>query len=293
MKSSPIELKKRGYADDEDLKEFQNSSKSSDSSKSNDSRTQELLALLIDKQPHKRTIATKLLIEYPQPKIAQYLCEALQKEKKSYTKIALTETLASFEEISLPYLIPLLGKIGTNQYKNIPEKTFIKKNYPLPRDIIARTIIRIGEKSLPHLEKIAMNGERIQILEAIDAIGFISFYSQNTRSLPILWKVLENFPKDDLMLWKVIRAFESFPNERVISFLNKILEQNVLPGIRIEARRSLTQINNFSLCRFVWLLVLFNLFCLFYVLICFLFFFCFPHSLYNIIFPFFVLIEKF
>ncbi len=241
MKSSPIELKKRGHVDDEDVKEYIKSSKSYKSSK------QELLALLNDEQPHKRTIGAKLIKnekKFQQPEIAQSLCEALQKENKLYTKIALTETLASFGEISLPYLIPLLGKIGTNQYKTVPEKKFLKKNYPLPRDIIARTIIRIGEKSLPFLEEIALNGERKQFLEAIDAIGFISFYTLNKRSLAILWHMLVKYPKDDLLTWKVVRALESFPNAKVIAFLENILKQNVLPGIKIEAQRSLTQITN-------------------------------------------------
>lgn len=235
MKSSPIELKKRGYVDDEDLAIYNESTKYS---------LQNLLMLLDDEKPHKRTIAAKLLSKFPQPEIAQSLCEALQKEKKLYTKIALTETLASFGEISLPYLIPLLGKIGNNQYKTVPEKKFNKKNYPLPRDIIARAIIRIDDKSLPLLEEITLNGDRKQFLEAIDAIGFISFYSLNKRSLPTLWQMLEKYPKDDLLTWKVVRALESFPSAKVIAFLKNIIKQNILPGIKIEAQRSLTKITN-------------------------------------------------
>ena len=123
-------------------------------------------------------------------------------------------------------------------------KTIKKSNYPLPRDIIARTIIRIGEVALSDLEEIIKLGERDQILEAIDAIGFITFYSLNDRSLPFLWQVLEKYPNDALLTWKVVRAFESFPDTEVISFLKQILDQNKLIGITNEARRSLTQINN-------------------------------------------------
>ena len=240
MKSSIQELKNRGYVEDEDVEEYYNNLISKNSTRS---CKHELISLLNNEQPYRRTIGAKLLKNYPHQEITQLLCEVLKKEKKLYTKIALTETLASFGNISLPFLIPLLGKIGINQYRTVPEKKFKKKNYPLPRDIIARTIIKIGETSLPFLEVITLNGERKQALEAIDAIGFISYYSSNIKSLPILWQVLEKYPKDDLLMWKVVRAFESFPNVEVISFLRNILKQNVLDGIKNEAQRSLTQIN--------------------------------------------------
>ena len=133
MKSSPNDLKLRGYIEDADLTKYLKSSR------------QELLDFLNDEQPNVRSISAKLLQNYPQPEIIESLCNVLIREKKLYTKIAITETLASFGGVSLPFLIPLLGKIGKNQYRTIPEKEFKKFNYPLPRDIIARTIIKIGE----------------------------------------------------------------------------------------------------------------------------------------------------
>jgi hypothetical protein len=100
----------------------------------------------------------------------------LENEKKLYTKIALSEAIAEYGVLSLKYLIPLLGKIGKNQHKKLLWLISIKKSYPLPRDLAARTIIRIGEPTLPFLEEILVSGTYAQKIEVIDAIGHIVFY---------------------------------------------------------------------------------------------------------------------
>ena len=51
-------------------------------------------------------------------------------------------------------------------------------------------LILIPDVALPFLEEIVKIGERDQILEAIDAVGYIAFYSLNNRSLPFLWQAL-------------------------------------------------------------------------------------------------------
>jgi hypothetical protein len=76
----------------------------------------------------------------------------------------------------------------------------------------------------------------------IDAIGFISFYSENKTALQRLMELLGLFKDDDLIIWKVIRCLQSFPS----SVSEEILEQNMLghsqPAIRWEAAHSLGQI---------------------------------------------------
>jgi hypothetical protein len=79
-------------------------------------------------------------------------------KKKLYTKIAICEAIEAYGVSSLPYLVPLLGKIGNNQHKKAGFYDLDKKSYPLPRDIAARIIIRIGEPALPLLEDILLNG---------------------------------------------------------------------------------------------------------------------------------------
>ena len=73
-------------------------------------------------------------------------------EKKLYPKIALCETLAVCAELSIEPLIGLLGQIGNNQERKIPETGFYKVSYPLPRDIAARTICRLGIIAILPLE---------------------------------------------------------------------------------------------------------------------------------------------
>ena len=109
MKSSPNDLKLRGYIEDKDLIEYSKSTK------------QELLGFLDDKQPYKRTIAAQLLKNYPTPEVIVTLCEVLKLEKKLYTKIAISETLASFGDISIPYLVPLLPYL---QYPHLENKIY-------------------------------------------------------------------------------------------------------------------------------------------------------------------------
>lgn len=69
-----------------------------------------------------------------------------------------------------------LGKIGNNQHKVLPSNGFNKNNYPLPRDIIARTLAHMNEVILPELLDVLKSNNILAIREVIDAIGFICFY---------------------------------------------------------------------------------------------------------------------
>jgi hypothetical protein len=111
----------------------------------------ELIDLLGSKNIGERTGAAKILGQRRIIDATLPLCKALKEEKALYTKIAISEALGNIGISSVKALIPLLGKIGKNQYTKLPEKPFEKWNYPLPRDIVARTIIKIGEHALVHL----------------------------------------------------------------------------------------------------------------------------------------------
>jgi hypothetical protein len=174
-------------------------------------------------------------------KFIPVLCENLKNEKKLYTKIAICESLSSFGEDSIKYLIPMLGTVGKNRHKEVPEKLFGKVNYPLPRDIAARVLIRIGVPALPYLEEVLENGNDYQKPEAVDAIGFISFYEKNESSLYALISLYKKCKdKDELLEWKIIRALESFKSAESIDILKDVSENHENKIIRLEAGRSLS-----------------------------------------------------
>jgi len=97
----------------------------------------------------------------------------LEKEKKLYTKIEICNSLVSYGKESVPELVKRLGKIVDSQHKHIPEAEFRKNSYSLPRDIAARTIIRIGRDALPLLTETLKSKDISTISEAIDKAGEI------------------------------------------------------------------------------------------------------------------------
>lgn len=234
MKSSKSALAQRGFVTEKEI---------TDSSHLN---SNQLIKMLRSKISRERTIASTLLGQKSDKIAIIPLCEAIKIEKKLYSKIAISEALGSFGKDAVEKLTPLLGKIGNNQYKKLPAKPFNKKNYPLPRDIVARTITKIGVDALPNLIEILQKGSEEQIAEAIDAIGYISYYSNDNSSLSSFWNCLENNKSNKIIIWKIIRSFQAFPNKKVINFLNDIKLSSESQQIRWEAERSLIQIDFLS-----------------------------------------------
>jgi HEAT repeat protein len=204
----------------------------------------EIISLLTSKEAYERTIAARLLVKYKTKENLELLINGLVKEKKLYTKIALSESISEFGSLASELLIKYLGKVGKNQHRELPDKEFLKNNYPLPRDIIARTIIRIEVDALPSLNECIISGEYIQKLEAVDAIGFISFYSKDDSSLNNLLLLLES-SEDEVLIWKILRALQSFNDSEVIKILSKYLESDIRQ-FAFEAKRSLKQIERLA-----------------------------------------------
>ncbi len=188
-----------------------------------------------------RTIAARLLENYKDEETITFLIESLIIEKKLYTKIAITESISLSGEKASPPLIKYLGRIGSNQHKVLPDKPFNKNNYPLPRDIIARTICKIGVPALNQLKKCLHNGEYGQIIEAIDAIGFISYYNNNDECFSDIMELFIKYKNDDLMIWKLLRALQAFPNAKSIELLREYSNSKV-KQLQWESKRSLKQI---------------------------------------------------
>ena len=191
--------------------------------------------------PAERTAAARVLANYKTGECALILSQALISESKLYSKIAISESLGELGIISLKFLLPLLGKIGANQHKTIPDDKFRKKSFPLPRDIISRTITKIGDEALDPLEEFILKEDDSSVSEALDAYGFIIFYGNTKRDSSFLIKLFEK--KQNLLIkWKIIRALESFDDTETINFLKAVLGD---PGFKVlhnEAERSLNQI---------------------------------------------------
>jgi hypothetical protein len=104
------------------------------------------------------------------------------------------------------------------------------------------------EDILPELVSILKTNHAAAIREVIDAIGYLCFYnlkSSYTHSVvEALMQCLYEHIQDDLIRWKLVRAFESFHNAAVIELLSDIQQNDAHAMIRIEAARSLNIIHS-------------------------------------------------
>jgi len=243
MKSSEAQLKLRGFVDDDELKKYMSMSKEA------------LIDFLSSKDATQRTIAARLLVKPKEngmdhkinletsldANVLEALVSQLVVEKKLYTKLALSESISTFGQEASICLIAHLGEVGDNQYKALPDEPFNKWNYPLPRDIVCRTICKIGVAALPSLQKCLDIGSYEQILEAVDAIGYISFYSGNASCQTELLNVLELYKNDALMTWKILRALQAFDTVETMQVLKHYATSNIKQHLW-ESTRSLEQI---------------------------------------------------
>lgn len=227
MKSSSQQLSSRGFISDEDIVPFLHLTQ------------KECFVFLESTDPRKRTIAARLLSSYTSEKTIKLLAEKLIVENKLYPRIALCETLASFGVHSAKTLCGMLGRIGGNQHRSVPEKAFMKKSYPLPRDIAARTLAGMGTDVLPELLNVLRGKDRVAIREAIDAVGHISFYHRTDHPLESILRVLEKNHDDEVIRWKIVRALSAFNQTRSIDILKRIIAKDPDERIRREAERSL------------------------------------------------------
>lgn len=230
MVSTIKQLELRGYVDDAIEKKYF------------DMSAENLTALLKSDIPVERSTGARLLSCNPDISVVKYLIEALVSEKKLYPKIEICNSLVTFGKDSVKPLILLLGKIGNNQYREIPKTSFKKKNYPLPRDIAARTLIRIGHPALSDLLKCLMSDNLSMLSEAIDAIGFICFYKWHSKPYMPLIECFNRPHMNDLIRWKIFRSMSAFPKSE--DFLN---EQKLLTAnsyMKSEIERSLRLIKS-------------------------------------------------
>lgn len=189
-----------------------------------------------------RSLAARgLKVHILKAKVADALLEALQKEKALYTKIEITDSLKCGNKKILLKMLPYLSKIGNNQYDMLPDKVSKKKTYPLPRDIIARTIAHMNPIQISTLIDYLLVCETKQARELIDAIGFMAYHNQY-KSAKTFAKLMNYYEKstDIVIRWKMITCFSAFLpySKEYLIFLSK--EDNLLGK---EALRSLSFLN--------------------------------------------------
>jgi hypothetical protein len=203
----------------------------------------DLINLLDDSNPQIRTAAAMLLGERQSRKAIGLLCKNLVRENALYSKIAISEALGKIGISALPDLITYIGKIGKNQHKKLPAGIFKKWNYPLPRDIVIRTIVKIGKPALPELRKTVLVAAPPIASELVDAIGYISFYNSDQHALNDLVTLVDKYQQEEVLIWKLLRALQSFTSAESINILQKYFLHSQVPELRWEAARSLAQLN--------------------------------------------------
>jgi hypothetical protein len=171
------------------------------------------------------------------------LCEGLSAETALYARIAMSEALVEIGEPAISALLARIGTIGHNRHQSLPTTLFKKWNYPLPRDLAVRTLVKLGPVVLPSLIAVLhTTSESHVISEVIDAIGFVTYYSGDCQAFEACQQAWVTYAHHDVILWKCIRAFQAFPTEETVAVLREVLLTSACPQHRWEAARSLGQI---------------------------------------------------
>lgn len=238
MISSEEDLRKRGLITENDIIKFQN--------QSND----ELMLLVNSESAVERSVSVNLLskrIDIENLDFVNLLLERLCVEKKLYTKIEICKVLEKGNIKTAEQMVKYLGKIGKNQYKYLPEKVSMKKSYPLPRDIIARTLGKMDIEVLPTLFNVLKGDDIQKISEVIDAIGFLLFYNptyDSEYSFKLIIDVLNRYSENRLITWKCVTCLSSFKKEESFNILKQILRKHKNDIIIEEAKRSIRLIES-------------------------------------------------
>jgi len=197
----------------------------------------ELVDLLQSDDPVKRTCAAIHLRKFCNDNVVSRLCDKLKTETKLYTKIALCESLVRFSERSIDSLILLLGHIGNNQESVIPTSGFYKTSYPLPRDLAARTLCRIGKDVLRPLERYLLESDNVKsVCQGLDAYGHIIYTNKIKKTSSVLQGLCEKYPDNKLVYYKIIRCLSGICDDWAQVFLIRMLESGN-DGLRLEALR--------------------------------------------------------
>lgn len=230
VKEKELARKRRGEITKEDLLTYLNWSDS------------QLITLLQEKEAKQRAVGATLLGNRQCFAAIHELCEALQREKALYARLAIANALSEMGE---PVILPLcgfLGKIGSNHETELPDRCCTKQCYPLVRDLAGRILVKIGAQAVPALIDILTKGKLCQIEHAIDTLGAIAYRTGDQTSLRSLLRLKDRFQNNAFITWKIVRSLGGFRSREAVNTLLAILHQSPWPALRWEAARSIGQI---------------------------------------------------
>lgn len=234
MKSNKKQLENRGMIDDIII------------DKVNQLSYDELIEGLRSSPQYRSACIRLLALKYhTKPEFTSILLNLLQKEKALYTKIEIQNQLSVYGNIAK--MCQYLGVIGTNQYKTIPMRSSLKKSYPLPRDIIARSLANISMERFDQFYSLLPTLTVSQFQEAIDALGYLCFYHRQIITDEMYAFILDCFTKhqdNQLITWKLITCLSSF--HMSYDFLLTVKKTQKHPTILEEVERSLKLIERLN-----------------------------------------------
>lgn len=201
-----------------------------------------VLLLLQSSNPQERTIGAAIIGDKKLVNMTSLLCAALRVETCLYPRIAISESLGKMGIHAVIPLINLLGKIGNNQETCLPIKYFNKKSYPLPRDIAARTLTKIGIEAIPGLTNRIVSSDGFETQQAIDALGSIVSKLNDRSPLESILLALDRYSANEMTTWKIVRALSGFKFAEAVNPLLLIAETHPEAAVRWEAIRSIGQI---------------------------------------------------
>jgi hypothetical protein len=232
MKSNKEDLRKRGMMTQTDINNIISL------------QDRELIDLINAKSPNERSAAIRLLTEregYENEEIVSILLKRLSIEKSLYTKIEICNALEHGNNNTAKLMIDYLGCIGNNQHKCLPEEVSKKISYPLPRDIIARSLGRMDSLILPILLEVLQSENESKISEVIDSIGYMIFYHKELATLDNLNRLIHlinYYPTQEVIVWKCVICLSAFPLKECFNVLSRIEERYTTKVILKEASRS-------------------------------------------------------
>lgn len=226
-KSTDLALKSRGLATEAEMAAL------------SDLSLQERLALLGHNTPSIRTAAAASLEEYAD-EAAGVLLRQLSCEKCLYTRIAICNCLEKGGPETARQMVSCLGTIGNNQHRRLPDKVSAKKSFPLPRDIIARSLGKMDPSIFPVLLETLESGSPAQISEVLDAIGYMVFYHpalSGEENCSRICSLTLSYRENEVIVWKLLMCLSAFPTGESIRILTEYGKEPSILGS--EARRSL------------------------------------------------------
>lgn len=229
-------LRKRGQFSSEDIDEFKGCTRC------------ELMQLLNNEAAVVRSAAVHILgTRYDvDEEMASVLLDQLASERALYTRLEICNILETGNIQTARSMTEYLGRIGNNQYKDLPDRGSHKVSYPLPRDIIARSLGRMRPEIYPALTDVLKSHDVAKVSEACDAAGFLVFYNQvlaTDDNAHFICSLVDKYSTNELILWKTITCLSAFNQKFILDRLEQIKAQDHPEVIYMEVERSLSIIH--------------------------------------------------